>query len=154
MRHAKADQPPGVADRHRPLAESGRRDAAAIGSALASLRPVPSLVASSPARRALETATTVVAAAGWVEPQVYPALYRRGVDDVLGVIGSSDSEVMLLVGHEPTWSATVSALTGASVSMVTAAVVAIDVPSRPRRGTTGSLVWMLTPHLVAGRPPW
>ena len=96
----------------------------------------------------------MAAAAGWVEPQVYPALYRKGVDDVLGVIGSSDSEAMLLVGHEPTWSATVSALTGASVSMVTAAVVAIDVPGRPGRGTTGSLVWMLTPHLVAGRPPW
>jgi len=153
MRHAKADRPAGVADRDRPLTDRGRRDAAAIGHALGRIDPAPSLILTSPATRASETAQAVVMGAGWVlAPDVRESLYRGGVQGLVGVLASAEAEVTLAVGHEPTWSTTVELLTGAAVRMVTAAVAAIEYDGRPRRGS-GSLLWMLTPRLVLDEPP-
>lgn len=150
MRHAKAGRPAGSPDRDRPLTDRGRRDARAIGKAIAGLDPSPPLVVASPATRTIETAQEVLAGAGWsVIPAVREALYRGGVEDVLAVIGEAEVPALLLIGHEPTWSATVQALTGAAVRMVTGAVVAIEVVHpRPR------VQWMLTPRLVGHQPTW
>jgi len=154
MRHAKAERPVGIADRDRPLAVRGRHDAAAIGRALARLDPAPSVVATSPALRARQTAETTTSAAGWgIRPTVREGLYGGGIDEVLAVVLSTDADVMVLVGHEPAWSAAVAALTGASVRMVTAAVAAVEIPAGPALLGRGSILWMLTPRLVEGRRP-
>jgi len=152
MRHAKSDRPAGVPDAARPLADRGRRDATAVGRALAGLDPRPSVAITSPARRAAETAALAIEAAGWdLVPTVDPSLYYGGVDDVLAAIRTAGADVSLVVGHEPTWSATVAALSGASVHMVTAAVAAIEIPTAAERGR-GALLWMLIPRLLGGGP--
>jgi phosphohistidine phosphatase len=152
MRHAKSDRPAGVADVDRPLADRGRSDAAAVGAMLAGLDPRPSVAITSPARRAAETARITIDAAGWdLVPTVDPDLYYGGVDDVLAAVRAARAETCLVVGHEPTWSATVAALSGASVHMVTAAVAAIEVPAGAERGR-GALLWMLIPRLLGGGP--
>jgi len=154
MRHAKADRPAGVADRERPLTERGRGDARAIGMALSALDPAPGVVATSPARRTLETTEIVLAAAGWsARTYVRDELYRGGVDEVLDLIRATADEVTLIVGHEPTWSATVTALCGGSVHMPTAAVAAIALSDRNRPGGSGSLLWMITPRLARSGSP-
>ena len=55
LRHAKADRPPGVADRDRPLAETGRKHAAAMRDAMQRLGLAPDLVLVSPSRRTMQT---------------------------------------------------------------------------------------------------
>ncbi|MFC7481813.1 SixA phosphatase family protein [Luedemannella flava] len=55
LRHAKADNPPGVADLDRPLTPRGHADATAAGAWLAAKAILPDLVICSPARRTRET---------------------------------------------------------------------------------------------------
>jgi len=151
MRHAKADRPPGVPDRARPLADRGRTDALAVGAALAGLGSVPTTAVSSPARRALETTEQVLIGAGWTVPmQVIESLYGGRVEDVLAVIRSSEAETLLIVGHQPSWSQSVAALTGGAVYMPTAAVAAIAVSDRGQPQGSGSLLWLITPRLIEG----
>ena len=54
LRHAKADNPFGMADADRPLTERGLRDARAAGRWLAQ-QALPELVLCSPARRTRQT---------------------------------------------------------------------------------------------------
>jgi phosphohistidine phosphatase SixA len=53
----------------------------------------------------------------------------------------------MIVGHEPTWSATVSAIVGGgSIQMVTAAVACIETMAPVSFGS-GWLRWMIHPRL-------
>ncbi|HEY5025643.1 MAG TPA: histidine phosphatase family protein [Acidimicrobiales bacterium] len=108
LRHAKAASQ-GPDDHSRPLTARGRRQAADVGSYLASdplaATPVPELVLSSSARRAVQTAELVVAALEpGIELVVESALYDADPDDVVEVIRAfgGDAPSVLVVGHNPT----------------------------------------------------
>lgn len=149
MRHAKSDHPAGVADIDRPLSNRGLESAAAMGRVLSSYGSPPDLILTSPARRAAATAEQARIAGGWAAPmQVIDAFYGGGVSEVIDAAAASWSgERVLVVGHEPTWSATASALVGGGrIQMVTAAVACIEfVP--PLSTGEGWLRWMLHPRL-------
>jgi phosphohistidine phosphatase len=114
LRHAKA-----VAhspeDHERRLAPRGRRQCAELAEHLAGCGRTPTLVLSSSARRATETARLVLAG---LEPHaevvVEPALYEAGVDDVLEVVRtrSGDRAEVMVVGHNPTFEELACALVG------------------------------------------
>ncbi len=56
-----------------------------------------------------------------------PSLYGTGADAaVQSATSVPDSDLLMLVGHQPTWSILVSVLTGEKTEMKTATVVAID----------------------------
>ena len=124
-----------------------------MGRALTLAGKAPDLVISSPAVRAQTTARLAAAAGDWearidLDERLYgadPADVARAAAD-----GAAEGiERLMLVGHEPTWSETASLLLGgASVRMVTAAALCLEVPSlaalAPGRAT---LQWMLTPRL-------
>lgn len=105
LRHAKAlSVKPGMADRDRPLAARGHRDAALIGEAIAKDWP-PDLILSSPSLRTLETMADVTA--------VLPAAPRTIADESLyggdrGAYLAALAEHggvarrLLVVGHNPT----------------------------------------------------
>jgi phosphohistidine phosphatase len=154
MRHAKSDHPTGVIDRDRPLSGRGERSAIAIGRAIAGFGAAPDIILTSPARRAAHTAMLTRDGGDWSVPLLESEeLYGSGVGGVLDLLAEhATARRILIVGHEPTWSATVSTLIGGgSIHMVTAAVACIetDLPATPG---SGWLRWMLHPRLLITNP--
>lgn len=147
VRHAKSDRPDGVDDHDRPLARRGIADAEAVAAHLARLDLIPSRVVSSSAVRAADTAAIFAAAAG-TEVTTDPGIYGGGVAALLtAASGRGDA---MAVGHEPSLSMAVEALTGALVTMVTTAVVCVDISVDASGSWRGTLRWMLTPEAVRG----
>jgi len=113
LRHAKSDWPLGIEDVERPLAERGRRDAAAAGPELARLGI--DAVLCSPARRTRETWRLVSAGLDPVPPvRVVRELYGADPEELVDVVRMVPPGVgtVLVIGHEPTMSGTASRLAG------------------------------------------
>ncbi|MBO9627153.1 MAG: histidine phosphatase family protein [Microbacterium sp.] len=131
-RHAKSDWGlPGLSDHDRPLNARGRRDAPAMARRLVDEIALDHLV-SSTAVRARSTAAEYAAAFRLAVIEE-PLLYAASARSILAMAAAlpDDSEVAMLVGHNPGMSDAVSELTGAFVEMPTCAVAecAVDVGS-------------------------
>ena len=144
VRHAEAeDRALGTPDPERTLVAAGRRAAKATGKALAALKVDPGVIVTSPYPRAHETAEIIAHELGapladdsallGLEPGDLAGLTERHGDD------------LLLVGHEPDFSALVLAITGARISFPKAAALKID----PIAGLRGELRWFLRPRALA-----
>lgn len=126
VRHGKAaDQAPdGGGDRFRPLTERGRRDARALGDALAAGRVglPPEVVVCSAAVRTSQTAELIVSTLGDVGGSddvpldAFRSLYGAEPAVVLRYVREIDEEVgcAMVVGHNPTAAEVVSELLGAA----------------------------------------
>jgi len=129
MRHAKSDWDADYEfDHDRPLNGRGLSSARLMGRVLAEEGLVPDLIISSTAVRARKTAELAMEAGSWSsEIRLDRSLYDEGPRAVL-VVGASAPDVdgLMLVGHQPTWSMLVSALTGERAEMKTAAVAVIE----------------------------
>lgn len=128
MRHAKSDWEAGQRDHERPLNPRGRTAAGAMGRALSTAGLVPDHAICSTAVRARSTLALAVEGGGWDVPVVHDgALYESSVAETLATVAAApDVDRLLLVGHEPTWSALVGHLTGGAVAMRTGTVVVLD----------------------------
>jgi len=104
LRHAKA-VPHSARDHGRRLAARGRRQCEELSAHLPEMKGTPTLVLSSSATRALETAEGVLPGLGpAAEVVVEPGLYEADTDDVIELVRQVDdtrAEVMV-VGHNPT----------------------------------------------------
>jgi phosphohistidine phosphatase len=106
LRHAKSSwRDPDLADHERPLSGRGHKDAPRMAERLRVRRARPSLILTSTAKRAFETAQIVARALGYPREflQAEPALYLADSPAILEVIaaqGESFSD-LLLVGHNP-----------------------------------------------------
>lgn len=104
LRHAKSDYPLGVPDHDRPLSARGIRNAESIGTHLKPfLAEGPSLgVAVSTATRALQTWELASAALSPIQ-QFWndSALYLAEPDQIVEVSRCFETEVGLIVGHNP-----------------------------------------------------
>ena len=155
MRHAKSDWDAAYdIDAHRPLSARGRLAAATMGRVLASMGRAPDFILTSPATRAHATAEMAVAAGAWnTDVHVIDALYGGGPHAVLEALRSvpPPSTRVMVVGHEPSWSAAVSVLIGGGdVRMPTAAVAGLEVLVRSWAAigpATCRLRWLLPPRL-------
>jgi phosphohistidine phosphatase len=106
LRHAKAvpaDDP--LTDSARPLAERGLRDAPRIGERLRQHRARPTLILSSPATRALQTAELVAAALDYALQDIAleRRLYLAEPATLIAIIAAQPAavETLLVVGHNP-----------------------------------------------------
>ena len=157
LRHAKSDWDASYdGDPERPLAKRGRKAAKTMGRFLASTGLSPDLVLSSSAVRARRTAEIANKAGDWDAPiEVAGALYGSSVAEVLDVMSRVRAECrrIVVVGHEPTWSQCVGALTGGGdVRMPTAAMACLtaEVSRWDQIDTaTCQLIWLVTPRLLA-----
>ncbi|MBB5873309.1 phosphohistidine phosphatase [Allocatelliglobosispora scoriae] len=107
LRHAKAENPAGVADADRPLTQRGHTDAAAAGAYLSNSSLVPDLVICSPARRTRQTWHAVAMALPSAPEVVYePSVYSGGVAEVLALVQRVVDPIatVLVIGHNPTLS--------------------------------------------------
>ncbi|GIG41000.1 SixA phosphatase family protein [Cellulomonas phragmiteti] len=119
LRHAKAEPAGAVVDHERPLALAGRRQAAAVGGALAAAGLAPTHVLCSSALRTRQTweiARTALTTAGAADPEVAVTdlLYDASTGDLAAVLRTQPAEAstVLVVGHEPTVSHASGVLAG------------------------------------------
>ncbi len=135
LRHAEAAD--GVPDDERPLTDRGIRQADAAGIALARLGTHIDVCLSSPKLRAVQTAQRACEPLG-VAVTIEPALSGEPFDVHALTAGLGD---VMLVGHDPSFSLLLHALTGAQVRMKKGSVAGIS---------KGELVSLLRPgELVA-----
>ncbi len=130
IRHAKSDWHVAADDRHRPVAERGRRQAPATGRWLREQGIRPDLAIVSTAERARETWELVSAELGGaVQTEASEAAYSFSGSDLVDLVRAApDVAVVAVVGHNPAMEELVQALTGVWVRMTTAAVAVIDLP--------------------------
>jgi phosphohistidine phosphatase len=113
LRHGKAESPPGVADRDRPLAKRGRRQSEYAGAECRQRDLVPDLVVVSPSLRTRETWDAFAEGLqSELEVDIDPRIYANTVDDVLDVLSEipEETRTVLLVGHNPSIEAVAGAL--------------------------------------------
>ncbi len=154
LRHGSAE--PGVAgvsDAERPLTAEGRQEIQRVVSAAKLARACPSLVLSSPYKRAIEAAQIaadlldykgqVLTSAALTPDSSVEALWNE-------LRGRRDEGCVVLAGHEPLFSSYAAYLLGSPelrVDFPPAGMARIDVDGwgpAPR----GVLKWMLTPQLT------
>jgi len=117
LRHAKAEPHGHAPDELRRLDPRGWQQSAAVGASLRAAGLVPELVLVSSAVRARETWEGVAGALGdgpAPEVDVRDDLYGVDVDELIEIVRGVDARVrtLLVVGHEPTMSATAGRLAG------------------------------------------
>lgn len=140
VRHAKSDWSGSHADRDRPLAPRGRRQATEAGRWLAAHGPALDLAVVSPAERARATWELVSAALPAPPPvRVAEAAYTFDGEALRDLVAGVDAEAFALVGHNPAVEELVELLTGEVRPMPTSCVAVVDLEA-------GRL-------LAHGRPP-
>jgi len=135
LRHGDAEDGHGDDDARR-LTEKGERQSRAAGRALATLEAGIDTCLTSPKARALDTARLACEALD-LEPEIAAEL-RGGPFDSLGLAAGRGD--VLLVGHEPDFSAEVARLTGANVKLRKGGLAIVD---------GGTLVALLRPKDLA-----
>ncbi len=154
FRHGKSDWDADYDyDHNRPLAKRGRKAARAMGKWLAVRGPLPDAIVCSTAKRARQTLKRARKAGGWEAPIRHTMdLYEAYPADLLATIRQEpdDTAVLMLIGHEPTWSETIERLAGVDIyHFPTAAMARIDLPLTTWRKAsfgTGSLIWLQKPR--------
>jgi phosphohistidine phosphatase len=104
LRHAKSSwADPALADRKRPLAPRGRRDAKRIAKHLAGLGIEPELVLCSTAERTRQTLDLIRPALGASPKKLEAKLYGASSDELLERIRAVPESVasLMLIGHNP-----------------------------------------------------
>ena len=132
-----------------------------MGQVLARGGQVPDSVITSPALRAVQTLKLAMEGGGWSCAVSHrDDLYGGGTSGLLREIRREPpaTELLLVVGHEPTSSETVSLLTGGGrVRMPTGALARIDFDGSVETWAdigpgTGWLSWLLVPRLFPPGP--
>jgi phosphohistidine phosphatase len=104
LRHAKSSwADPTLADRERPLAQRGRRDAKRVAKHLRRLGCEPELVLCSSAARTRETVELMRPALGGSTVMLEEELYAASADELLARIRLVPDPVasVMLIGHNP-----------------------------------------------------
>lgn len=119
-RHAKSSwKHPGLSDHDRPLNRRGEADAPRMAAFLAANYPTPTLLVSSTAVRALTTAEMLAQGFGYPATEVrrLPQLYLADVPTLLTVARElpDETDVALLVAHNPGMTDCLNALAGAGI---------------------------------------
>ncbi len=135
VRHAKSDwSDPGLRDRDRPLNKRGKRDAPEMGRRIKDAGIRPSLILSSPAKRAWSTAKAVADAIGYPREflQKEDSLYLASVNRILDVLVAQDDRFnhIMLFGHNPGLTEFANFLVpGLTGNLPTAGVVSVEIDS-------------------------
>lgn len=140
LRHAKSDWDLGVeSDFVRPLAKRGKRDAPRVGEWLYREGLVPSLVVSSPAERARQTALRVCRSMDFQTKHIVweEGIYEGRLADLMQVVARfrHDLSPVLLIGHNPGLEELLRYLAGDDIEdprdgklLPTAAVARLEMP--------------------------
>lgn len=133
VRHAKSSwQDMSLRDRDRPLNARGKQDAPEMGRRIHQHGIRPSLIVSSPAKRAWATAKAVADAINYPREflQKEDRLYHASLDTILDVIVAQDNGFnnLMLFGHNPGFTDMANFLVpGLTNNLQTAGVVCVEI---------------------------
>lgn len=133
IRHAKSSwSDAGIDDFDRELNERGQHDAPMMGRRLKARGARPSLIITSPARRARQTAQLLAREIGYPLEfvQSEPELYLASAADMLAVLARQDPGFLdlVLVGHNPGLTDLAAGLSGVMIDNVpTCGIVALEI---------------------------
>jgi phosphohistidine phosphatase len=150
LRHAHAGDPMAWEgpDEIRPLSKKGRRQSERLGGFLSGVGFRPDAIVTSPKVRALQTAEHVAEALG--QKVVIDGRLGGGfgVADLRSLVAELDAPARLvIVGHDPDFSALVNDLCGTTDLFVRkGALVRIDIDG-PIEPGAGALRWLIPPDL-------
>ncbi len=154
LRHGKADRSQWAGDDDaRPLTAEGEAAMRREAEALRALGLAPDVIVTSPLARARRTAELAAEGLGLsarvvVDDRLAPGFDVRRLEQVLAAHGPAGE--VLVVGHEPDFSATVAELIGGGdIVMKKGGLARVDVTAPVAGG--GELVWLLTPPLLGSR---
>lgn len=157
LRHGKSDWDASFShDAERPLNPRGVEAASKMGRFITAADRTPDLVVTSPAIRAASTAQLAHRAGEWdCSIEVDPRLYGASPGGALSTIAEfpSDADVVLMVGHQPTWGELVVMMIGGGwVRFPTAALACIEFGATTWTGIAagrGELQFLVPPRAVA-----
>jgi phosphohistidine phosphatase len=151
LRHADAGDPmawPGD-DAERPLSAKGRRQARRLGNLLADIGWKPDLILTSPMVRAADTARIIGRAVGVKPADEHSLGSGIGLGDVGTLLAAHpEAKRVVLVGHDPDFSAVASTLTGAAIELRKGAIARIDLQDASPAAGQGALRWLIPPGVV------
>ena len=151
LRHADAGDPTAWTgdDAERPLSAKGKRQARLLGNLLSDLKLRPDAILTSPKLRAAQTAK-IVGRALDVKPTAEERLGGSvELADLNGLLaGLPDARRVILVGHDPDFSAMASSLTGAAIDLRKGAIARIDLADSSAAADGGALRWLIPPSAL------
>ena len=128
LRHAKSNRNYDVADIDRPLATNGMLRISKVANQYKELFENVDCVFSSPANRALHTATIMMneLQMPFYKLNIDNALYTFDSDDIIDYIFAIDDELdkVVLVGHNPAFTFTLNHFSNAGISHIRTAGLA------------------------------
>ncbi len=155
LRHGKAESRSEWQgrDADRPLTAAGEGELRREAKVLRDMDLAIDVVVTSPLARARRTAEIVAEDLGLQDrlvedERLAPGFDVRRLEQVLAAHGPAES--VMVVGHEPDFSATVAELIGGGeIVMKKGGLARVDVTAPVAGG--GELVWLLTPPLLGSR---
>jgi phosphohistidine phosphatase len=143
LRHGEADWPNWKKDDdERPLTKRGKKEMHQVASFLKRLRARPDVIVTSPLPRAAQTAE--IAAKHLKVKCKEEKLLAPGFrwTELKRVLKKYPEESVMIVGHEPDFTETISELTGASLKLSKAGIALVDLNRSWRHGR---LLWLIPP---------
>ena len=146
LRHGEADWPDwDKPDDERPLTDRGRREMRRVAKLLDRLEFSVDAILTSPLPRASQTAEIVAQRLG-IGMQIESKLaHGFSLERLRQMAGKVEGESIMVVGHEPEFSAVIEELTGGDVKISKGGIALVDA----NRGcTSGKLLWLFPPKVA------
>jgi phosphohistidine phosphatase len=146
LRHGEADWPDWEKpDDERPLTKRGKKEMHEVAAFLKRVKPRPELIVTSPLPRASQTAE--IAAEHLKVKCREDKLLATGFgrQELERVLKKYPAESLMIVGHEPDFTQTISQLTGASLKLSKAGVALLELD---RSWRNGRLLWLFPPKIA------
>lgn len=148
LRHANADWPNwSGADDERPLTKKGRKQSCRVAKLLCKLRVDPEVILTSPLPRAFQTAEIVSHQLGIDFREEAGLAKGFNLAALRAILTRTKGRDLMIVGHEPDFTAVIAQLTGGRVTLAKAGVARIDLETPESDGT---LVWLMPPKCARG----
>ena len=146
LRHGEADWPDWQkSDDERPLTKRGKKEMHEVAKFLKRVKARPDLIVTSPLPRASQTAEIAaehLKVKCFKDKLLAPGFGRQELERVLK---KYPEESVMLVGHEPDFTHTISLLTGAALKLSKAGVALVELD---RSWQNGRLLWLFPPKIA------
>ena len=146
LRHGEADWPNWKKDDdERPLTKRGKKEMREVAAFLRQVKARPDLIVTSPLPRASQTAeiTAERLKVKCRQDKLLSPGFRR--DDLERLLKKYPEESLMIVGHEPDFTETISQLTGGSLKLSKAGIALVELNHSWR---DGRLLWLIPPKVA------